>query len=160
MKRRVRIGLIVGAIAFPITIIVAAFLGVCAPFVALIGGAAVGFLASQSDEPPSRREGLRFGVTGGLIVGAVMLAAQIIGTLGALIVFQVSGLTPLAGSIPPPSAEPSVQLVYYLSGIGTGACIGLLDIVAAAGGGAAGGYLGAGIEEADPVAAGRSPGPG
>lgn len=141
MQPRVRIGLIVGAIGLVLNICVAGFVGFCGPFFSLLAGAVAGFLTAQQEKQSTKAEGARAGATAGGIAGGLIILGQIIGGLGSLAYFQVSG-TPLPfGAAPSAAAPASEMLIYYLTGAGTGLCFGLVGALLAAGAGAGAGYL-------------------
>ena len=152
MTPRVKSGLIAGIIGLVLNICVAAALGICGPFVALLAGIAAGFFAVQQERVMVKGDGARVGAVSGGIAGALVLIGQMIGGLGILILAQSSGVTPLVGRIPSPTADASEQMLYYISGLGVGMCFGIVGVVAAALGGAAGGYLGAPSQPEPPAA--------
>ena len=141
MQPRVRIGLIVGAIGLVLNICVAGFVGFCGPFFSLLAGGVAGFLTAQQEKQSTKADGARAGATAGGIAGGLIILGQIIGGLGSLAYFQVSG-TPLPfGAAPGASAPASEMLIYYLTGAGTGLCFGAVGALLAAGAGAGAGYL-------------------
>lgn len=142
MLPRVKVGLLVGGIGLLLNTCVAVVLGLCGPFVALLAGALAGFMAAQQEKPLLKGDGARLGAVAGGIAGTLVCIGQVIGGLGALVLVQYAGLTPLFGRLPSASAGPGEQLVYYVAGLGTGLCFGLVGLVLAALAGAGGGYLG------------------
>ena len=142
MKPRVRMGLIVGAIGAVLNICVAAAMGICGPVVSLIGGGVAGYFAAQQEKAASKGEGAKVGAAAGAIAGALILIGQLLGGVGILAVMQFSGLRTVLGSIPTPSSGAGEQLVYYLSGMGTALCFGVVGIALAALVGAGTGYMG------------------
>ena len=141
MQPRVRIGLIVGAIGLVLNICVAGFIGFCGPLLSLIAGGVAGFFAAQQEKQATKADGARAGATAGGIAGGLIILGQIIGGMGALAYYQVSG-TPLPfGAAPTTSAPATEMLIYYLSGAGTGFCFGAVGALLAAGAGAGAGYL-------------------
>lgn len=142
MRPWIKFGLIVGIIGLILNICVAAALGICGPVVALLAGVVAGFLAAQQEGVTVKGDGARVGAMSGGIAGALVLIGQLIGGLGVLVLVQYADITPIFGSIPPPGADASAQMLYYVSGLGVGMCFGVIGIVTAALGGAAGGYLG------------------
>jgi hypothetical protein len=142
MNPKIRIGLIVGAVGLVLNIIVAAVMGLCGPFVALLAGAIAGFLAAQQTAPASKGDGARDGAIAGGVAGALVFVGQIIGGVLVLFLIQNTDITPVIGSVPEATAPGQNQLLYYLAGLGTGTCFGIVGIAASALGGAAGGYLG------------------
>lgn len=144
MKPHVKFGLIVGAIGAALNICVATVMGLCGPGVALIAGAIAGFLAAkQAETLLSKSDGARMGGIAGAIAGSLILVGQLLGAIGALILIQQTGMELPVGSVPPAAAEAAEQVGYYLGGLGTGVCFGVIGIVVAGLAGAAGGYLGA-----------------
>jgi hypothetical protein len=142
VKPRVKYGLIVGIIGLMLNACVSAALGLCGPLLALLAGGAAGFLAAQGERASSQTDGARLGAVAGGIAGALTLIGQLLGGVGMLVLFQRSGLSLPFGTIPDPSADASRQLMYYISGLGLGTCLGLTGVVLAALGGAGAGYLG------------------
>ena len=61
MKPRVKYGLIVGIIGLILNACVSAAMGLCGPFLALLAGAAAGFLAAQGEKAISQTNGARLG---------------------------------------------------------------------------------------------------
>lgn len=141
MQPRIRMGLIVGAIGLALNVCVAGFIGLCGPAVSLLGGVIAGFLAAQQEKAALKADGARLGAVAGVIAGALILAGQILGGVGALAIMQYSGIKLGIGNIPSPSASPTVQAVYYLTGLGTATCIGLVGVVLSALAGAGAGYM-------------------
>ena len=142
MTPRIKFGLIAGIIGLVINTCVSAALGICGPFTALLAGATAGFFAAQQEKATTRGDGARLGAISGSIAGALVLIGQLIGVLGVLILVQISDIAPIFGEIPSPSADIAQQAVYYISGLGTGVCFGLVGVIVAALAGAGAGYLG------------------
>ncbi len=142
MKARIKFGLIGGVVGLALNLCVASLVGVCGPFVALLAGAVAGFFAAQQEKAATKGEGAGLGAVSGLIAGALVLAGQLISATAALIFIQFSDLDPVLGAAPAPSADIAQQITYYVSGLGTGLCIGLVGVAVAALAGAAAGYLG------------------
>lgn len=138
MKPRTRVGLIVGAIGLFLNICVSGFIGLCGPVFSMIAGGVAGFLAAQQERLGVKADGARAGATAGGIAGGLMIVGQLIGGIGTLIYYQVSGADTLLGQVPTGGA-PSIG--YYLGGIGTGICFGIVGAALAAGVGAGAGYL-------------------
>lgn len=141
MQPRTRMGLIVGVIGLVLNICVAGFVGICGPFVSLIAGGAAGYFAAQQEKLPAKGDGARAGAIAGGIAGGLIIIGQIIGALGALAFVQYSGAPVLFGTPPDASSPASFNLVYYLTGAGTGFCFGLVGALLAAGAGAGAGYF-------------------
>ncbi len=143
MKPHVKFGLIVGAIGAVLNIGVATVMGLCGPGVALIAGAIAGFLAAkQAEALLSKSDGARMGGIAGAIAGSLILVGQLLGAIGALILIQQTGMELPVGSVPTAASETAEQVGYYLGGLGTGVCFGVIGIIVAGLAGAAGGYLG------------------
>ena len=142
MKPRIKFGLIAGAVGLVLNVCVAAALGLCGPVTGLLAGGVAGFLAAQQEKAASKGDGARLGAVSGGIAGALVLVGQLIGGISALAYIQYSGMPLPFGQAPDLSDNAATQLAYYLSGLGTGMCIGIGDIIAAAIAGAVGGYFG------------------
>jgi len=142
MKPFIKFGLIAGSIGLVLNVCVSAAMGICGPFTSFLAGAAAGFLTAREEKAVTKGNGARSGAIAGAIAGALVLVGQLLGTVASLAFVQYSGLTPIVGSIPGLSADVSMQAIYYLSGLGTGLCFGMMGVVTAALSGAAAGYLG------------------
>ncbi len=144
MKTYLKVGLTVGLIGLVLTVCVAVAFGLCGPLVAILVGAAAGFITVHQEKTilAAKSDGARDGALSGGIAGALLLIGQVIGAVGALFLIQNSDVPALFGNVPAPSAEVTNQAVYYLSGMGTGVCFGLVDIVVSVLAGALAGYLG------------------
>ena len=70
MQPRVKYGLIVGIVGMILNICVAAALGVCGPLMALVAGAAAGFLAAREERAADKADGARLGAISGTIARA------------------------------------------------------------------------------------------
>jgi hypothetical protein len=141
MQARTKVGLIVGAIGLVLNICVAGFVGICGPLVSLIAGGVAGFFTAQQEKLATKSDGGRAGAVSGAIAGGLIILGQIIGGVGALAFMQNSGTTPLVGSVPDVSADPSFQAIYYATGLGTALCFGIIGAGLAAGAGYGGGYF-------------------
>jgi hypothetical protein len=97
-----------------------------------------GFLAAQQERLGVKADGARAGATAGGIAGGLMILGQLIGGIGALVYLQFSGGDTPFGAIPSGGPE---SIGYYLGGIGTGICFGIVGAALAAGVGAGAGYL-------------------
>lgn len=138
MKPRIKIGLIVGAIGLFLNICVSGIIGLCGPVFSMLAGGVAGFLAAQQEKLGVKGEGARAGATAGGIAGGLMILGQLTGGIATLIYYQVSGADTLFGQVPS-GGTPSIG--YYLGGIGTGICFGIVGAMLAAGVGAGAGYL-------------------
>ncbi len=141
MKPRIKVGLLVGAIGLVLNICVAGFMGICGPFVSLIGGALAGFFTARQEHPLVKGDGAKAGAIAGAIAGGIIVIGQIIGGVIALAFVQFNGKS-IFGAVPPPTADASQQVIYYVTGMFTGLCFGLVGAVLAALAGAAAGYFG------------------
>jgi hypothetical protein len=141
MQPRIRVGLIVGVIGLVLNICVAGFIGFCGPVLSLIAGGVAGFFAAQQEKPLTKNQGARAGVTAGGIAGGLIILGQILGGIGALFLMQARGTQLPFGQIPSTSSDPSTQIVFYATGIGTALCFGIIGALLAAGAGAGAGYL-------------------
>ncbi len=143
MKSHIKFGLIVGAIGAVLNVCVSTAIGLCGPGVALLAGAIAGFLAAQQAETMmSKNDGARMGGIAGAIAGALILIGQLIGAVGALILIQQTNIELPIGSAPTLGAGSAEQIGYYLGGLGTGLCFGIVGIVLAGLAGAGAGYFG------------------
>ncbi len=142
MQPRIRIGLIVGFIGLVLNICVSGFVGICGPFFSLLAGAVAGFFAAQQEKPLTKGEGAKAGATAGGLAGGLIILGQIIGGVGALYFMQVRGLSTLFGQIPSAASGPASQASFYLGGLGTALCFGIVGALLAAAAGAGAGYLG------------------
>lgn len=141
MQPRVRIGLIVGAIGLVLNICASGLFGVCGPLLSLIAGGVAGYFAVQREKPTVKQEGRRVGATSGGIAGGLMILGQIIGGIGALFYIQSTGGATPFGTVPPLSGDPAALAGFYLGGLGTGVCFGIIGALLAAGAGAGVGYF-------------------
>ncbi len=142
MKARVKVGLLVGAIGFVLNLCVASLFGICGPGVSLIAGAFAGFFASRQEKPALKSDGAKAGGIAGLIAGGIVLVGQVIAAVIALAFIQYQQVKPLIGAVPSFSAEPGQQAIYYVSGIFTGLCFGVVGVIFSALAGAGTGFLG------------------
>ena len=141
MKAEIKVGLIAGAIGLVVNIFVAALLGICGPVVSLLTGAGAGFFASRMPPPGSKGDGAKRGATAGAIAGAFVLVGQLIGGIIVLVLYQFGILPSSIGQIPATS-NTAASLMYYVGGIGTGLCFGIVGIALGALAGAGTGALG------------------
>ncbi len=142
MKPSIKIGMLAGVIGLVLNVCVSAAAGICGPAVSLVAGALAGYFAARQEKPATKGDGARSGATAGAITGLLITVGQIIGAIGALAYMQYSGSSLPFGTIPSRSADASLQIIYYLTGAGTGICFGLVGTVLAALAGAGAGYLG------------------
>jgi len=141
MQPRTRLGLTVGAIGLVLNVCVAGFIGFCGPVLSLIAGGVAGYLTAQQEKLPTKGDGARAGAVSGGIAGALIIVGQIIGGIGALVIFQTSGMPVPFGQVPN-AGDPSMTAIYYGTGFVTAFCFGLVGALLAAGTGAGAGYLG------------------
>ncbi|MDE3088436.1 MAG: hypothetical protein KGJ80_03480 [Chloroflexota bacterium] len=141
MSPRVRWGLIIGVIALVFNICVSLLFGICGPLVGLIAGALAGFFAAREEKPPVKGDGAKAGAVSGAIAGVLVLVGQLIGGVGALIFFGSAAMQ--AFGVSPGQPGGTTSATFWLAGLGTGLCFGIVDIALAAGVGALAGYLAA-----------------
>jgi hypothetical protein len=141
MQPRIKMGLAVGAVGLVLNICVSGFVGFCGPLVSLIAGGAAGFFAAQQEKLPAKSDGAKAGATAGGIAGALVIIGQLIGGMAALAYMQMSGAQIPFGEVPTANSDPALMVGYYLGGIGTGLCFGIVGAVLAAGVGAGAGYM-------------------
>ena len=141
MRPRIKYGLIAGGVGLVINAVVAMAVGICGPFVALLVGAAAGFFTAQQEKPLSKGEGAKAGLISGAVAGGLVLAGQILGAIGALLLLQASGAQTLFGSAPSTSSDEPSQMIYYLSGVGVAMCFGLFGVLMSALSAAGVGYI-------------------
>lgn len=151
MKSHIKIGLIVGIIGLFLNILVSLAIGICGPFTALIAGAVAGFITGRQEKGISKGDGARLGAISGGIVGALVLVGQMIGGFLTLSLFQVGEVPLPFGAVPPTSADSSLQLIYYLSGLGVSLCFGLVGLALSALAGAGTGYLSTPEQKESPI---------
>jgi hypothetical protein len=142
MQPRIKLGLSIGGIGLVLNICVAGFIGLCGPVVSLLSGGIAGYLTAQQEKLPTKSDGAKAGAVSGGIAGALVIIGQIIGGLGALAVMQFSGTQLPFGQVPSASGEVASSVAYYIGGLGTGICIGIVGALLAAGVGAGAGYMG------------------
>ena len=142
MRPRFTAGLIVGLIGLVLNICVSTVFGFCGPVVTLLAGGLAGFWAARQEKAPIKSDGASLGAVAGAITGALMLVGQMLGGIGALLLMQTSGMSPIFGTVPGSNADPSQQVIFYGTGLLTGVCLGSVGIALAALAGAGGGYVG------------------
>ncbi|HAV79060.1 MAG TPA: hypothetical protein DCX53_17050 [Anaerolineae bacterium] len=141
MQPRIKLGLTIGAIGLVLNICVAGFIGLCGPVLSLIAGAVAGYLTTMQEKPATKSDGARAGAISGAVAGVLIIVGQILGGIGALIYIQSTGAPTLFGDVPSISSDPAQLVGYYIGGIGTGICFGVVGALLAAGTGAGAGYL-------------------
>jgi hypothetical protein len=139
MQPRIKVGLIVGMVGLAMNICVSGFIGLCGPFASMIGGGVAGYFAASQEKLSTKSDGAITGAIAGAITGALMIIGQIIGGVIALTIEQTTGKVPFIGT---PGSDISSQATFYLGGLITGICFGLLGTAFAAGAGAAAGFMG------------------
>jgi hypothetical protein len=142
MQPKIKVGLLAGGIGLVLNICISGLFGLCGPFVSLIAGALAGYFAAKQENAATKNDGAKAGAIAGAIAGGLIIIGQIISGLAALIFVQALGTGSLFGQVPPASAGAGTQAIYYLTGIATSTCIGLVGVVLAALAGAGAGYLG------------------
>ncbi len=141
MKPAIKFGLIVGGVGLFLTACVGFILGICGPVVALIAGGVAGFLTAREVRPYTKGDGAKEGGIAGGVAGALTTVGQLIGGFSSILLAQVAGFSSPFGQIPTFDG-PTAELVgYYIGGLLSGGCIGLVGLLLAAGAGALAGYL-------------------
>jgi hypothetical protein len=143
MRPRYTFGLLIGIVGLALNVCVSGFLGLCGPVLTLLGGALAGFLTVRREHPLAKNEGATAGAVSGGIAGALMLVGQLLGGIGALAIMQTLKLPLPFGATVPSGGDAAQQVGYYLGGLGTGICLGLVGLILAAAAGAGAGYLAA-----------------
>ncbi len=141
MQPRIKMGLIVGVIGLVLNICVSGFIGLCGPFASLLAGGVAGFLAANQEKPSTKSDGARAGAVAGGIAGGLMIIGQILGGFATLAMMQITGTQPPFGTLPQ-SGDPAMMAAFYIGGLGTGLCFGIIGAALAAGAGAGAGYFG------------------
>lgn len=141
MQPRIKLGLSIGAIGLVLNVCVSTAIGLCGPIVSIVAGATAGFLTAQQEKLPSKADGARAGAIAGGIAGGLVIIGQLIGSVLALVLLHTSDLPLTVGEVPAAGDLPST-ITYYVAGLGTGVCIGLVGALLAAGAGAGSGYVG------------------
>lgn len=142
MQPRIRIGLIVGTIGLALNVCVAGFVGFCGPFLSLVAGGIAGFFAARQEKPLTKGDGARAGATAGGIAGGLIIVGQVIGGVAALYLMQARGMDTILGQVPGAASGAAAQATFYLGGVGTALCFGIVGALLAAATGAGAGYLG------------------
>ncbi len=142
MQPKLKVALLVGVIGLVLNVCVSGAVGLCGPAVSLLAGAVAGFFAAQQEKPASKSEGAKVGAFSGAVSGAIVLVGQVIGAVGALALIQTTGTQLPFGEVPSMSADPSQLVIFYVSGMATGVCFGMVGAVLAGLAGAGTGYLG------------------
>jgi len=140
MRPEVKYGLILGIASFFITFIMASIAGVCGPFGSIAAGAVAGYLAAKEAQPNKTRSTKIGGSAGGL-AGVFGTVGQLIATIVTLSLLpsMLDDSTPL-GAIVTESAAATPAL-FWISGMGTGLCFGIVGVLFAAGAGAGIAYM-------------------
>ena len=141
MQPRIKMGLSIGTIGLILNVCVSGFIGLCGPIVSLIAGGVAGYLTAQQEKLSTKSDGAKAGGIAGGIAGGLVIIGQLIGGVAALVFMQSSGAQIPFGEIPSFSSDPATIIGYYLGGVGTGFCIGLVGALLAAGVGAGAGYF-------------------
>ena len=131
MKPYIKVGLLVGAIGLVLNICIAAAMGVCGPLVSLLAGAAAGYFTAAREKAATKADGARLGLISGGIAGALIVVGQILGGIASLALVQAGGMKLPFGTVPDLANGPQ-SAVYYISGLGTAMCFGIVGMVLAA----------------------------
>ena len=142
MKPFLKYGLIVGVVSFVIIIPVAILMGICGPFVSVAGGAIAGFLTAHFGNINVKKTGAKQGALAGAIAGGFTFVGQTLSGFLALALIQATETPLLFGEAPTINSPAAEQMLFYIGGIGAGACFGLIGLGVAAGFGALAGYFG------------------
>ena len=129
-----RATLIAGLIGFVAAVISGALNSqICVPCIALVLGAAVGYLACRLERPADQNGATRLGATAGGLAGAGTLVGNVVGGAIGAYLLGPAGAQNLTESIArslgitvPQSAISPVS--YYASALGTSACCGVVEI--------------------------------
>ena len=151
MKPFLKYGLIVGAVSLIIVVPISLLVGICGPFVSVIGGAVAGFLTAHFGNINIKKIGAQQGALAGLVTGGFTFIGQIVGGILVLTWIQATDAQLLVGEAPTFNSPATEQMIYLASGIGAGACFGLIGLGVAAGFGALAGYLGTKAVESNQI---------
>ena len=141
------VGMAVGIAVFVIAVLAGVFNSqVCVPCLALVGGAAAGFLANRGARPANAGEGARRGARAGAVAGVWALLGHVVGgLLGAArlgpagAAAQMAELLEMMGQPPLPSnLDPTT---FYLSAGVTSLCFGVFEVALMAAVGALAGMI-------------------
>jgi len=135
----VKAGLILGVVMLILGIGGSLITPICVPCIALMAGLGTGYLASVFDRRATSSDAAKIGAGAGAIAGVGALLGQIIGGILNALIVGAEGAAAVAEAWGLPVApDPNI---YYVSFIGAGVCIGIVDVVIMAGLGALGGVL-------------------
>lgn len=134
-------GLILGVVALVLMAVTSLLSGLCGPCLALFIGLGAGYLAGVFDKPFESGASAKSGALSGAISGIGALAGQLVGSVGTLLIVGPEQAARLLRQFGLPMDTSSGTAGYYLGGLGTGCCFGLVDLVLMAGLGALGGLL-------------------
>jgi hypothetical protein len=140
MKPYIKVGLLVGVIGLVLNTCIAAGMGICGPLFSLLAGAAAGYFTAAREKAATKGDGARLGLISGGIAGALIVVGQVLGGIGSLVLVQASGMKLPFGTVPA-MADGSQSAIYYLSGVGTALCFGIIGMALAALVGAGVAYL-------------------
>jgi len=105
-----------------------------------VGGVLGGFLLTQQESSSNKRDGAIQGAITGSVAGVFLFLGQIIAAAGSLAFTQLVDVDLVIGALPDPT-DPGQLVLFWISGLSVGACIGIMDVVASAAGGALIGYI-------------------
>lgn len=135
----VKAGLILGAVMLILGIGGSLITPICVPCLAILAGVGAGYLAGVYEKPLTSGDSAKAGAIAGVIGGAGALLGQIVGgVINATTVDLQDAMDLLEQFGLPTTYDPNL---FFISQIGGGVCLGLLDIVLMAGLGALGGIL-------------------
>jgi len=140
MNARIRWGLISGVIGFFANIVASLIFGFCGPVIGFGVGVLGGFLLTQQESSSNKRDGAIQGAITGSVAGVFLFLGQIIAAAGSLAFTQLVDVDLVIGTLPDPT-DPGQLVLFWISGLSVGACIGIMDVVASVAGGALIGYI-------------------
>jgi len=151
MKPRIRIGLMVGAVALILNLVVAFVLGLCSPVLAAVAGAVAGWFTAREENSGNKGEAAKAGALSGVLTGILMLVGQVVGGIVVLYLMQKFDLPVAFTGTRPSQLAGAESAGFYVGGLLSGLCFGALDIAAAATAGAVVGFLTTTQAEPDPL---------
>ena len=135
-------GLIVGVLAFLVSVGVGLLIPLCVPCLALFFGVAAGYLAGVFDKPASNEGSARAGALAGVIGGIGAMLGQIVASAVRAFLISPAQAAQIANGLGLPTGSGSTFASSYWAGmIGGTVCFSALDIVFMAALGALGGVI-------------------
>ncbi len=133
-------GLIVGVVAFILSIGAALVTPLCVPCLALLFGLVAGYLTGLFDKPANNGAAAKAGALAGVIGGIGAMLGQIVGAVINSLVMGPAGAARLANTLGLPTTG-GFSSGYWVGVIGMTVCTSALDILFMAGLGAVGGII-------------------